>query len=205
MGGARDHLGTSLLQRRSPWRMRRSRRPGSAVSNGDAAETSAKGGGGPGGSREGCREGRVTHWLTEGLGLGGPHVQMGHHGLQPLTLLGELWRGGRWAGAEPQGRPVLFLLHQTPKRTPIPTTPLLHTSASGSRCPLLLEGLSSALHAPHPPHTLKARARGRWLCTALPTSLHCVPQARAQQAATGQGPPSSRHRPFPPIEGRGCG
>lgn len=44
---------------------------------------------------ESRREGRVTHWLAEGLGLRGPHVQMGHHGLQPLALLGELWRGGR--------------------------------------------------------------------------------------------------------------
>lgn len=44
---------------------------------------------------EGRKEGRGTHWLAEGLGLGGPHVQMGHHGLQPLALLGELQRGWR--------------------------------------------------------------------------------------------------------------
>lgn len=30
------------------------------------------------------------HWLAEGLGLGRSHMQMCHHGLQPLTLLGQL-------------------------------------------------------------------------------------------------------------------
>lgn len=112
-------------------------------------------------------------------------MQMSHHGLQPLTLLGELWRGGRWAGAEPWRCPALLLLYippfptQIPNITPLPPTPLLGLAyqSLAPSCPLLLEGLSSAL----PPHTLKARAWGCLLWEALPASPpDCASQARAQ-------------------------
>lgn len=36
-----------------------------------------------------------THWLVEGLGLRRAHVQVGHHGLEPLALLRQLWRTTR--------------------------------------------------------------------------------------------------------------
>lgn len=45
-----------------------------------------------------------THWLVEGLGLRRAHVQVGHHGLEPLALLRQLWRTTR-ARCEHQTQP----------------------------------------------------------------------------------------------------
>lgn len=69
------------------------------MSNGVGAEKSTKSGcslraraalwKGLGGGVAG-KWGQGTHWLAEGLGLGRSHMQMCHHGLQPLTLLGQL-------------------------------------------------------------------------------------------------------------------
>lgn len=158
----------------------RSRGLGSAVSNGEGAETSLEDG------VQKARElwrccGRAagkggTHRLAEGLGLGGPHVQMGHHGLQPLTLLGKLWTG-REAGGEQAlclEADTFFssVPHQTPQETPIPTTTRLQASAS--RFPLS--------PAPLAPHTLKALDRGCLLHEAFLASLpDCVSQAPAHQ------------------------
>lgn len=119
-----------------------------------------------------AREGKATHWLTEGLGLGGPHVQVGHHGLQPLALLGKLWRVER-----PEvSSQTLFLLHVPPDfpGSPIPTSQ-----------PQIPSALWPCLSGPsHPP----GQDRGRLLREALLASPPCrVSQLRLTNR---QGPSS---------------
>lgn len=149
-------------------------------------------GGGLEGSR-GAREGGATHWLTEGLGLGGPHVQVGHHGLQPLALLGKLWRVQR-PGVSSQ---ALFRLHIPPDFPGSPyshlhSPPSLRTPAPSGPC---LSGPShprgqdrDRLLAPRSPPRVSSRARvpgsgsppGRGR---LPNSTRLFSPARAEAVA----------------------
>lgn len=131
-----------------------------------------------------------THRLAEGLGLGGPHVQMGHHGLQPLALLGKLWRGGDAGGEQALCREAdtsfSSAFHQSPQESPIPTTTRLQASAS--RLP--------PSPAPLAPHTLKALDRGRLLHEAFLASLPgCVSQTPVHQQS---GALSLTAHAFPP-------
>lgn len=132
---------------------------------------------------EGRRAGRVTHWLAERLGLRRPHVQMGHHGLQPLALLGKLWGHRRWAGAVPS-TPL-----PPPHPTRYPRKPLfLSILAPSVPC----SWKASALCCPTDPPYPEGQEWGCCLlCEALPLLLQTVnPRLELITATIIQGPSS---------------
>lgn len=139
-----------------------------------------------------AREGEATHWLTEGLGLGGPHVQVGHHGLQPLALLGQLWRAERLGVSRGcawrQPGPV-----PPPHSTGLPGKPLFPPPLASQ--PQQPSSLWPCLSAPSHP---QGQDRDRLLHEALLASPpDCVSQALEHQQAGALS--LTAHTPFLPT------
>lgn len=154
------------------------------MSNGEGAETSAKGGGPGGPGRAAGRGESLTGWL-KGLGSEGRMCRWAIMACSLSLSLASCGEAGGGQELSPQGSGPLPPPHPTSPPPDTQKNPSSHhpspaSPASGSLCPLLLSGLGSALR----PSTLKARAWGCRLCEALLTSPpDRASQARAQRAA----------------------